>query len=166
MTWYLTGGSITSSANLQHVSGNPFTLYVLGGSVSAAQIRNRDASLVYIESGSVTVSGSLNMNAGFTTFSLGNGSLQAASLSTDASSRINFLDGSGGSLNIAGHTSTDYESLWTGGRLQFNGGNVGNFSDHFVVSGSTLQLIPEPSTGLLLIGGMSLLALIRRRRMA
>ena len=163
MTWYLTGGSVDSSANLQHVNGNPFELYVLGGTVSAAQIRNRDSSLVYIENGTVTLSGSLNMNGGFTTFGQGNGTLTATSLSSDGDSRINFLNGSGGALTIGGFGVSDYEGLWTGGRLQFDGGNVGNFSDHFTVSGSTLQVIPEPGT-LALLGIAGLALGINRRR--
>ncbi|MCC5849738.1 MAG: PEP-CTERM sorting domain-containing protein [Verrucomicrobia bacterium] len=166
MTWYLTGGSIASTANLQHVSGNPFEIYVLGGSISANQIRNRDGSLLYIESGSVTISGStLNMNGGFTTFGLGNGTLTADGLSSDGDSRINFLAGSGGALTIAGFASSNYETLWNQGRLQFDGGNTGTFSDHFQVSDSTLTVIPEPSTLVLLgITGLAWVVNQRRRR--
>ncbi len=166
MTWYITGGSVASTANLQHVTGNPFEIYVVGGSLSAAQFRNRDSSLLYIESGTVTLSGSLNMNGGLTTFGLGNGTLSAASLSSDASSRINFVSGSGGSLAITGFGLSDYETLWTGGRLQFDGGNAGTFGDHFQVDGSTLSLIPEPSTYALFagMGALALVVFIRRRK--
>jgi len=71
---------------------------------------------------------------------------------------------SGGSANNA----TTWETLWNDGILQFNGGNAGNFSDHFSTSGAsntkayTLTTVPEPSSAALI--GLGGIALILRRR--
>jgi hypothetical protein len=77
---------------------------------------------------------------------------------------LNWLSGSQMSLTVAGRNQAYYETLWGSSRLQFNGGNTGAFGDHFVVSGETLTLIPEPaSLSLLGLGGLLMLG---RRRLA
>jgi hypothetical protein len=59
-----------------------------------------------------------------------------------------------------------YTMLWNQGVLQKDGANTGTFGDNFSYSGGatagTLTAIPEPSTALL--GGLGMLALLRRRR--
>lgn len=63
---------------------------------------------------------------------------------------------------LSAGVATTWEALWTSGNLKVNGGNLGAFSDHFEVTGNTLAAVPEPSAALL--GGLGLLALLRRRR--
>ena len=59
-----------------------------------------------------------------------------------------------------------YTMLWNQGVLQKDGANIGAFGDNFSYSGGatagTLTAIPEPSAALL--GGLGMLALLRRRR--
>jgi len=68
--------------------------------------------------------------------------------------------------NGSAFDQTEWETYWTNGNLTVDGGNVGNFSDHFTVTGGTLTMIPEPSVGLLLLGSMAGFFLIRRRARA
>jgi hypothetical protein len=75
---------------------------------------------------------------------------------------IDFVSGSSGVLDLGNGDSTLYQGLWDSGKLRVDGGNVGTFADHFVVTGTQLSLIPEPSIALL--GGLGLLALLQRRR--
>lgn len=62
-------------------------------------------------------------------------------------------------------SQAEWETQWTNGKLTVDGANVGNFSDHFTVSGDTLTYVPEPGTYAL---GLSVLMLlyagVRRRR--
>ncbi len=79
------------------------------------------------------------------------------------------VEGRIGRRNTGGQdNAVTWETLWTEGILQFNGGNTGAFADHFTTTGTagtagyTLTSVPEPSsTALLGLGG---LALILRRR--
>jgi hypothetical protein len=100
-------------------------------------------------------------------FGLGNGTVSFAAAPTiSGASFIDFLTGSGGALTITGFTSTNYASWWDSGFLRFNGvaGSSGGFnSSDFVVTDSTLSLVPEPSTWALLAVSLTTLAIFRRR---
>ncbi|BDS06543.1 hypothetical protein NT6N_15830 [Oceaniferula spumae] len=94
---------------------------------------------------------------------------------TDTSMSINVI-GAGSTIearvgrrNTGGSDNTvTWETLWNEGILQYNGGNDGSFSDHFITSGTagtvgyTLTSIPEPSSAALL--GLAGLALVMRYR--
>ncbi len=182
-TLNVSSGSFTS-ANLQLT--NSSTLDVSGGTVNIASTASNTGSVIDISGGSLTSSGGISISSGtmsvtggtvtavgaFTTtsaavtFGLGNGSVSAGSLSTNGSTQLNFLSGSGASLSITGFVQTNYETLWGSNILRFNGGNAGSFADHFQVSGSTLSVIPEPTTWALLAGGLTFVMTLRKRRSA
>lgn len=92
-----------------------------------------------------TTAGSLNLLTG-----LGNGVT------------LNWLSGSLMELTVAGADQAFYEGLYSGGDLLFEGSNAGVFGDNFEVSGSTLSLVPEPSSLALL--AMSGACILRRRQ--
>lgn len=111
--------------------------------------------------GRASATGIININSGTmsvgTTFVFG-----TPKSSVNGTGYLNFGTGSTGALTVTGQNQTYYEGLWTAGNLKFNGTNTGAFADHFLVTGATLTVIPEPSSLVLLsIGGICLL---RRRR--
>ncbi|MBK1829061.1 beta strand repeat-containing protein [Haloferula rosea] len=53
---------------------------------------------------------------------------------------INFTAGSTASLTVSTADVSTYEGWWNAGDLQYDGGNVGNFGDYFVVTGETLSV--------------------------
>jgi len=99
-------------------------------------------------------------------FGLGTGSVTAGTLETTNMS-MDWLSGSEFSLTASAITgaASSFSGLWDVGILTVDGGQTGNFTDNFAVSGDTLSLVPEPSTYPLIFGGLALgLAMIRRRR--
>lgn len=164
--WNLSGGNLVfTGANLLNgTTGNNFSyqLNISGGSLTAANIQNTANSTVNLSGGSINISSGYSLQNG--TLNITGGSLTAGSLSTNGSSRINFFTGSTGTITITGFGLSDYETLWTQTRLRFDGGNVGSFADHFVVTGSTLAVIPEPSTYAALFGLAALALVVYRRR--
>jgi hypothetical protein len=66
------------------------------------------------------------------------------------------------SLTVSGYGQSDYEAWWNAGSLKRDGGNAGTFSENFQVTGSTIVVVPEPGT-LVLIGlaGVAFLAGLR-----
>jgi hypothetical protein len=44
---------------------------------------------------------------------------------------------------VSGFAQSDYETLFVENRIRFNGGNTGDFSDHFTVVGNTLYVVSE-----------------------
>lgn len=188
--WNVNGGTLDFGANAINRgtigSNYAYTMNLISGSIIAGTAGSPNAAIWNVSGGNLTVgtwlagSGNLNLTGGtvnFTTldadgsgalvtFGLGNAAVTAGSLIQNANTNINFLTGSGGSLNITGFTSTDYETMWSNTRLRFNGANTGAFADHFQVSGSTLSVIPEPSTWALLALGLTAMVVLRRRRMA
>jgi hypothetical protein len=171
------GGTSTFEREITMSGGSQFI--VNGGSLTV-NTNSSDATLSGFRTG--TDGGTLQFNGGTTVANYLNmtdatsvvfGGTTAGSFSLDSLAfdplnlpnvTLNWLSGSKMSLTVTGQNQAYYESLWTDSRLQFNGANTGSFGDHFVVSGATLTLIPEPaSLGLLGLGG---LALLRRRRLA
>jgi len=75
---------------------------------------------------------------------------------------INFTTGSTGTLTVAGEDLAGFQALYTAGDITLNGSNSAAFATVFQVSGSTLSVVPEPSSAALL--GLGGLALILRRR--
>ncbi|BDS05895.1 hypothetical protein NT6N_09350 [Oceaniferula spumae] len=83
---------------------------------------------------------------------------------TGGNGTIDFTLNSAGTLTIAGADESYYQNLYdTTNDLTYDGGNTAAFADVFVVNGSTLSLVPEPSSMALLLGGAGVLLLRRRR---
>jgi hypothetical protein len=166
------GGSSTFNREIVLTGDGTFT--VNGGTVTITA--GADASQTGFKSSGAATTGGFFFNGGTTVapdFSLAvartaefggttAGSLSLASLGTNIT--LDWLSGSLMTLTITGADQTFYENLWTNTTLQYNGANVGAFSDNFQVSGSTLSLVPEPSTTALLLGGLALAGVLKRRR--
>jgi MYXO-CTERM domain-containing protein len=78
---------------------------------------------------------------------------------------INFLTGGTGGLSIFGWTESQFAALATAGQLQIDGvdqGDLSGFSYSLSGGQGNLTLVPEPGSALL--GGLGLLAMLRRRR--
>jgi hypothetical protein len=96
-----------------------------------------------------TTAGSLTLNT-----SLGNGVT------------LDWTSGSLMALTVAGADLAFYQGLYSassGNQLRFEGSNSAAFADNFSVSGSTLTIIPEPST-FALLGLAGLVVVLFRRR--
>mgnify|MGYP005844962735 CR=1 FL=1 len=144
-TFTVNGGTVTGIGSLftQNFASASNGWYFNGGSTTADQFRLDTAGTAFFGG---TSPGSLDLLVG-----LGNGVT---------------LDWAGGSrmeLTVAGADQAFYEGLYSGGTLLFEGGNGGAFGDTFSVSGSTLTLVPEPSSAALTLGALAL-GLLRRRR--
>ncbi len=167
-TLNLNEGFVSTGGNLQTRNGADFN--ISGGTVSVGgQFNIQTNSSVLLTGGAVTIAGAngLAMQAGSLTFGVGNGTLTAGTLSTTGDSVIDFLPGSGGSITIAAFGASEFEGLWDAGNLRFDSANAGTFASSFIVTGSTLTVIPEPSAYAVLFGlGVLGLALLRRRRKA
>ncbi len=146
LTVRVSGGSLTTPMLSFETSPSSFT--VTGGTVN------------------ITSATASTLGAGMT-FGLGGGSVTFATAPTvSATSAINFLTGSTGSLTVTGFQAANYEAWWNAGSLKVDGGNTGTFSNNFQVTGATIVLVPEPATlGLTALGvGLAGAAFWRRRR--
>lgn len=165
VTWYQQGGTFGSGiANINNDTG--FDYFALGGSMSVNVMKLTGGSTLHIENGNVAIPGNTQVNDGSIILGIGSGSFTTGDLRnlTAGSSVINFLSGSAASLTAP---DIDFSTLWSDGILQFDGANAGTFADHFVVSGDTLTVVPEPSAIAAFIGLAALgLALWQRRRNA
>ncbi len=109
---------------------------------------------------------------GRVTFGTGSGNLTVNNFVRNASnlSTINFQTGTGGALTISGYSTANYSLLWDTNVLLWNGnnktasGNISFSETDFLVTGSTLTLVPEPTTVALALAGVGLLFLVRRQR--
>lgn len=164
--WNLNGGSLdfgTANINRGTVGSNyAYVLNVNSGSIVAGSLQNTAGTTVNLNGGTITLSATWSMANGI--FNMTSGSVSAAALATNGDSRINFFTGSTATLTVTGLGLSDYETLWTQTRLRFDGGNAGSFADHFVVNGSTLTVVPEPSTYAALLGLLALGFVAWRRR--
>ena len=161
----IVGGSTGTSTTLLNISGGTVSSGVTG---RLTLTRSNDRAT--ITGGTTTFGTGVNSitNGARLTFGLGNGTVSFASeLLGGNGSFIDFLTGSGGALSITGFTSANYASWWDSGFLRINGvaGAPGAFnSSDFLVTDSTLTLVPEPSTWALLAVSLTTLAIFRRRR--
>ena len=154
-TWNIDGGTVDGSG----ASGNGAGFY-LGNEAGSTGVINMNSGTF---NGSGFTTFIFGRNGGVGILNLSGGTVTIGSAPTiGGSDRLNFTTGSTGSFDATGWTQTDYETLWTNGNLTVDGGQTGNFSDNFQVSGATLTVVPEPSSAALL--GLGGLALILRRR--
>ncbi|MBK1831085.1 hypothetical protein JIN77_10135 [Verrucomicrobiaceae bacterium R5-34] len=124
------------------------------------------------------VSGSLTVEAGYNQFFIGRddatGILRIQGGTTilggmptfddvAGNGSIDFTSESTGSLTVAGADLAYYQGLYAGTDLTIDGVNTAAFGDVFSVTGSTITLVPEPSTALLGVASMGLMCLRRRR---
>jgi MYXO-CTERM domain-containing protein len=82
-----------------------------------------------------------------------------------STANLNFLSGGSGGLSNLRWTETQFATLATAGQLQIDGvdqSDLSGFSYSLTGGQGTLTLVPEPGSALL--GGLGLLALLRRRR--
>ena len=174
----VSGGSLTlqgTGSILGNNSGinSTYDLNISGGTVSSGVTGglrlNRATDRATITGGTTTFGNGVNSitNGARLTFGLGNGTVSFASeLLGGNGSFIDFLTGSGGALSITGFTSANYASWWDSGFLRINGvagAPAGFNSSDFLVTDSTLTLVPEPSTWALLAVSLTTLAIFRRR---
>ena len=175
----VSGGSLTLNGN-GSISGNSsgisssFDLNISGGTVSSGVTGRlslaKGTDRATITGGTSTFGTGANTitNGARMTFGLGNGTVSFASelLIGGTNSFVDFLTGSGGALSITGFTSANYASWWDSGFLRINGvagAPAGFNSSDFLVTDSTLTLVPEPSTWALLAVSLTTLAIFRRR---
>lgn len=139
-------GGMHTAGDLFGTQGGGTILDILGGSINAARF-------------------DLSLNS--TTTIAGNAVLSGDSV-IDAAGVINFNNAWSGSWTVTTFTGSDWETLVTNGAngFQLNGVAVDStiFANNFSVSGdgTTLTLVPEPSSSALL--GIAGLVLITRRR--
>ncbi|MCC5841042.1 MAG: PEP-CTERM sorting domain-containing protein [Opitutales bacterium] len=146
----LSGGSFqTTSINYNstvfNLSGGSLTLTALNTSANSDRIR------LWTVSGNVTMTVTAASGIGVDRFNFANNWLPTAT---------------GATLTVSGWGQTEFEELFSTGRFQYDGENLNatQFAEIFQVSGSTLSIIPEPSTYAAIFGLMVLgLAAWRRR---
>lgn len=146
------GGTHTVGLNSPNVGNfgaqNGATLNFLGGTVTADVFRTT-------ENGPGTAFGTINVG--------GDATLTADSIDLASAGVFDFSSAWTGSLTIDGFDATAWEDLVIASTT-LDGAAVDTtvFADNFEVTGSTLSLVPEPSSALL--GSFGILVLLRRRR--
>ncbi len=154
-------GSLTANFIYFYGTGEGASLgrgTVNGGSVTVNELRMFNAQDAqkefYLAGGTVTINNQLRFTGndgpdGFVTFDGGGHMIINGSSPFDewGDGYINFLPDplARASLTVADFSASDYEALYDANRLRFDGGNEGDFSDHFVVTGNTLSLYSDPS---------------------
>ncbi len=178
----LISGSILDGSHLR--TTNNGTINLQGGNFSITTLTlghetwKADTGYLNVTGGSTSV-GTFNLGANRTdhnsklTFGAGNGTLSITTFNFGGpanQSKIDFLTGTGGALTINGYTSSSYETWWNDNRLLWNGqsksalGGIAFSATDFLVTGSTLTLVPEPSAFVMMLSGVGTLLLLRRRR--
>jgi hypothetical protein len=169
----LISGSLSTNADLQS-QGGAF-LNASGGTITVG----RDAMLGFQPTTTINLSGTTifsvtrnmgDIDVGVRTLNigLGSGSVSVGGFLEVDGFTMDWTSGSGFTFSAASildnGESTTWETLWNAGSLKVDGGNVGTFSDNFQLTGSTLTLIPEPSTlALMALAGLAVFATRRRR---
>jgi hypothetical protein len=149
-SYNLSGGSFqTTSINYNstafNLSGGSFTLTALNTSENSDRIR------LWTVSGNVAMSVTAPTAIAVDRFNFANNWLPTAT---------------GATLTVSGWGQSEFESLFSTGRFQYDGQNLNatQFADIFQVSGSTLSIIPEPGVYAALIGLFALIGVMARRR--
>ena len=155
-TYNLSGGSISVTGSGGQDKGNflvnGIDFNLSGGAVSS-ELTFRIAN-----------NGSMNFQAGSGTLT------SAAWNSSSSTGTMNFVSGWTGFINIATENAASWKTMLatTLAGSTFDGVAIteANFDDNFVVTGSTLTLVPEPGT-YAMIGGILAFAfvMLRRRRL-
>lgn len=152
---------------------------------------NGDSGTVHVSNSTLTVNGELwlgdagantsqtaILNVTNSTLDLTTGAVGLWFWDTDAAGSSMSINVNGAGSTVSGRVgrrntsgqanNVSWEALWDEGILQYNGGNLGTFADHFETSGTPgnqnyiLTSVPEPSSSALL--GLGGLALVLRRR--
>lgn len=166
-------GSLNTNNDLQSQGGTIFNFS--GGTINIG----RDAMIGFQPTTTYNFSGTADFNVtrnfgeidlGVRTVTLGagSGSLDIGGNFEVDGATIDWTSGSGFSITAAAlldnGVATTWETLWNAGQLTLDGGNTGTFASNFNVSGSTLTLVPEPSTFALLSGLLGFTWVMLRRR--
>ena len=80
-------------------------------------------------------------------------------------SYVNFISGGTGYLSLEGWEQSSFDDLVTAGKIKLDGETALTSDFSFSTNGGqgTYGLVPEPSTAMFLMGGVGVLALLRRR---
>ena len=168
------GGSINAVAGAQTgeiTGGNLGSAYNMTGGTASFVTLNLNSTALNFSGGNFTLTNLGTNNIQRLTID-GNANISINSSTDIAQGRFNFLNnwlptGTGASLTVQGWGFSDFESVFTSGRIQYDSViiDAATFADTFQVSGSTLTVIPEPGTFALLgIAGLALAVSQRRRR--
>lgn len=169
-TLILNAGSVSSAVDDWQVNAAAGHAIINGGMHTAGDLFGTQSStggnLLEIFGGSINAA-RFDFSLNSTTTIAGNSVLSGGSV-IDAAGVINFNNAWSGSWTVTTFTGSDWETLVTNGSngFQLNGVAVDStiFANNFSVSGdgTTLTLVPEPSSSALL--GIAGLVLITRRR--
>ena len=151
---------INFSGGTSNIEGGMFTGFQPSGTANFLN----DAILSVTGTIGANQAGSRLFNIGLGTGSISAGTLEARNAIIDwsASSEFSFT----ATTIVSSGAAVTWQDLWTAGNLTYEGSNVGNFGDYFVVDGAnTLTLVPEPSTYAMIFGAFALgLVALRRRK--
>lgn len=168
-----TAGTLTFTTGPNNSFGKnnitDFTYNMSGGAfVMTGQEFNVNRQTFNFSGGAISSTDELRVLNGSAMNISGSGTLTAPTIGGTVGT-MNFVSGWTGSVNIADLNAAGWETMLatTLGGSTFDGVDItaANFDDNFVVTGSTLTIVPEPGT-YALIGGLLALGyvMVRRRR--
>ena len=166
--WNVNGGGVGGTYNL---SGGSIAVTGSGGpnSLDKGNFLINDIDF-NISAGAVSSDVSFRLaNGGAMNFQAGSGTLTSAAWKETQAGTMNFVSDWTGFVNIASETAASWKTMLADTLVgsTFDGVDItlANFDNNFIVTGSTLTIVPEPGT-YALIGGMLALGtvMLRRRR--
>jgi fibronectin-binding autotransporter adhesin len=179
-----TGAVLSSALN---VNGGNLTFALNTGNVSGASVSNPNTSTSYLTASSVSFTGndsitlvdltngglSLRMNAPYLLINAGSDSAFNNTLVTESNSGVISLDGNGAVLGVwvSGNSASNYmydpiaiNQFGADGVTPLANFNAAYVTPQLYLYNGDLEVVPEPGTWALMIGGLALLIVIQRRK--